>query len=133
MADIVTELAERSGVSTEMAKKGLGAVLAFLKGKIPAESFSKVSNAIPDADGLMAAADADQGESSGGGLLGAAAGMAGRLFGGSSGGGAALASKLTKLGFSPDQLQGFLQNALESLRGKLPADVVDKLSSFLPT
>jgi hypothetical protein len=115
-----------------MAKKGLGAVLAFLKGKIPAESFSKVSNAIPDADGLMAAA-ADQGESSGGGLLGAAAGMAGRLFGGSSGGGAALASKLTKLGFSPDQLQGFLQNALESLRGKLPADVVDKLSSFLPT
>jgi hypothetical protein len=116
-----------------MAKKGLGAVLAFLKGKIPAESFNKVSNAIPDADGLMAAADADQGESSGGGLLGAAAGMAGRLFGGGSGGGAALASKLTKLGFSPDQLQGFLKNALDSLRGKLPADVVDKLSSFLPT
>jgi hypothetical protein len=49
MADLVNDLAERSGVSTDTARMGLGAVLAFLKGKIPEETFAMVFSAVPDA------------------------------------------------------------------------------------
>ncbi len=132
MADIVSELAGKSGVSPDMAKKGLGAVLAFLKGKVPAETFAKVSTAVPDADGLMASAEADKGES-GGGMFGAAAGLAGKLLGGGAGGGAGLVAKLTQLGFAPEQLQGFLKNVLDFLKGKLPDNVLNQITGMLPT
>ncbi len=132
MADIVSELAGKSGVSPDMAKKGLGAVLAFLKGKVPAEAFAKVSNAVPDADNLMAAAEADKG-ASGGGMFGAAAGLAGKLLGGGAGGGAGLVAKLTQLGFAPEQLQGFLKNILDFLKGKLPDNVLNQITGMLPT
>jgi hypothetical protein len=65
MADLVTELANRSGVSTEMARMGIGAVLSFLKGKILAETFVKVTHAVEDSDDLMAAAQADSEEADG--------------------------------------------------------------------
>lgn len=130
MADIVTELAGKSGVSPDLAKKGLGAVLSFLKGKLPAESFAKVSNAVPDTDGLMAAAEADQGETGGQGMLGAVSGALGKLLGG---GGGALVSKLTQLGFAPEQVQGFLKNALDFLKDKVPADVLKQLTGLFPT
>ena len=87
MADVISELAGTSGVSLDMAKKGMGTVLSFLRGKLPAEAFAKVSNAVPDADGLMAVAEADQGEAGGKGMLGAVTGLAGKLLGGGTGGG----------------------------------------------
>src|SRR5262249_14716159 len=118
MADIVNSLASRSGVSPDMAKRGLGAVLTFLKDKIPAEAFAKVANAVPDADGLMAAAAAGEGES-GGGVVGAVTGAVSKLLGGGTGGGA-LVSKLTQFGFAPEQVQGFLKNALDFLKDKVP-------------
>jgi hypothetical protein len=43
-----------------------------------------------------------------------------------------LVSALTKGGFSPDQLQAFLPKVMESLKGKLPDDVLDKASGLLP-
>jgi hypothetical protein len=130
MADVVTELASRSGVSPDLAQKGLGAVLAFLKEKIPAEAFAKVSNAVPDADGLMAAAEADQKES-GGGMLGAVTGAVGKLLGGSGSG--ALVAKLTQFGFAPEQVQKFLKNALDFLKDKVPGDVLKQVSGLFPT
>ena len=49
MADIVSELASKSGVSTDLAKKGLGALLSFVKKSLPADSFSRFSSAFPGA------------------------------------------------------------------------------------
>ena len=69
MADIITELASRSGVSPETAKKGLGVLLAAFQHALPAESFAKIEGAIPGAPSMLADAQAE-GEASSGGLLG---------------------------------------------------------------
>jgi hypothetical protein len=130
MADLVNELAERSGVSADVARKGLGAVLSFVKGKLPAETFAKVSNAVPDADHLMNSAETAAGQPSQRGVLGAITGAAGKIFGG---GGAGLAGKLAQLGFSADQVPGFLRNVLASLKDKVPGDAMKQLTSGLPT
>ena len=129
MADIVGDLASRSGVSPDIAKKAMGAVLAFLKDKLPAEAFAKVSNAVPDAGGLMAAAAVGQEES--GGVLGAVTGAVSKMLGGSGSG--ALVSKLTQLGCTAEQVQGFLKNALEFLKEKVPGDVLKQITGFFPT
>jgi hypothetical protein len=128
MSDVIAELAARAGVSKEMAAKGVGVVLAFLKDKLPPNLFSHVQAALPNANGLMAAADQAQGSS--GGILDAVTGAIGKLVGG---GGAEVLSKLTHLGFSPEQLEKFLPGVLEFFKSKLPPDVLNHVSGHLST
>jgi hypothetical protein len=130
MADIIGDLAARSGVNTDLAKKGLGALLSFVKEKVPAESFSKVTAAIPGSDAMMAAA-AEKGQEASGGILSTVSGLASKLFGGA-GGSSELVAKLTQFGFSGEQLQRFIPTVLEFLKGKLPADVMNKITNLIP-
>jgi hypothetical protein len=129
MADITTELASKCGISPELAKKGLGTLLAAFKHALPADSFAKIEGAIPDAPAMLADAEA-QGEASSGGLLGTLKDMAGKLFGG--GGPAALASHFEKLGFAPDQVKHFIPRVVEFLKDKLPPDLMKHVSALLP-
>ena len=131
MADIASELASKCGISTEAAQKGLGVVLGLFKSKLPAETFSKISAAVPGADNMMSAA-ADTGKEASGGVISAVKGAVGKLFGG---GGAtdALISKFGQLGMSADQIQGFLPKVMEFLKGKLPENVMNQISGLLPT
>jgi hypothetical protein len=124
MADLVNELAQRSGVSPDIARKGMGAVLSFLKGKIPEDAFAKVSSAVPDAAHAMDDAETDK--PAGGGVVGAITGAASKIFGG-----AGLAGKLTQLGFSADQVPGFLKNVVAFLKDKVPGDAMKQLTSAL--
>ena len=128
MADLINDLASKAGISPEQAQKGLGAVLGFLKNHLPADVYTKVSAAVPGGDGAAAAEPPAEER---GGLLAGLTGAVGKLFGG---GGAAgeLVAKLSKLGFSGEQLQAFLHRVLESLKGKLPEDVTQKISGLLP-
>ena len=128
MADTVTDLADKTGISPDQAQKGLGAVLGVLQNKLPADTFSQVSAAIPGSDGMMAAAESGQGSSSGG-VLGAVTAMVGKLFGGS---GTELVSKLSGLGFSAEQVTSFLPNVLEFLKARLPEGLMSKVSGLLP-
>jgi hypothetical protein len=127
MADIVADLASKAGISPELAKKGLGAVLSFARQKLPQEAFTKVMGAVPGADGMMDAAESA--EESSGGVMGAVGNLAGKIFGGSAG---ALISKLGQLGFSAEQVQRFVPAALEFIKNKLPPDVANKLAALLP-
>ena len=127
MADFLSDLAAKSGVSTDQAKKGLGAVLALVKDKLPANMFAQVQAAVPNADSMMADAETAK-EQSSGGVLGAVGDIAAKVFGGG-----ALAANFSKLGFSTEQLSRFLPNVLAFLKSKLPADVFGKISSLLPT
>ena len=129
MADFISDLAKKSGVSPDLAGKGVGAVLALFKDKLPAGSFSQVLSAIPNASNLMTDAQAALQEASSGGILGAVGDAVSKLFGG---GAAELASHLTHLGFSADQLKSFLPGVLEFLKSKLPPDVVKQASALLP-
>jgi hypothetical protein len=53
MADSISDLATKEGVSPDMAGKSVGAILALLKEKLPAGRFSQVLSAIPNANNLM--------------------------------------------------------------------------------
>jgi hypothetical protein len=128
MSETIGELASKSGLSIDEAKKGLGALLGAMKGILPAESFSKVQAAVPDAGQMMAGAE-QSGHEPSGGVLGALSSTVGKLFGG---GDSTAAAKLTQMGFSAEQLQQFLPNALEFLKARLPADVMERISSLIP-
>jgi hypothetical protein len=129
MADLISDLAAKSGVSPDLAGKGVGAILALLKDKLPADSFAQVLSAIPNADNLMSGAQAALQQSPSGGILSAVGDAVSKLFGG---GAAELASRFTQLGFSADQIKSFLPGVLEFLKSKLPADVVKQASAALP-
>ena len=131
MADIIDDLASKSNISPELAKKGLGTVLSLLKHKLPEGVYSSVQSAIPGAEGMMQEAGEGQEESSSG-VLSAVAGMASKLFGGGGGAGELL-SKLSSAGFSAEQLEKFLPNVLEFLKTKLPGDALKQVSSIIPT
>jgi Protein of unknown function VcgC/VcgE (DUF2780) len=128
MADITTELASKCGISPEQAQKGLGAVLAFLKKTVPAETYAKISAAVPGAEEMTAAAET--GQEASGGILGAIGDLAGKLVGGSAA--AALVGQLTKLGFTPEQIQMFLPKVLEFLKGKVPDETLKQISAAVP-
>jgi hypothetical protein len=129
MADIVSELASRCGISEDVAHKGLGIVLEFLKSKLPAESFAKLSAAVPGADDMMAAA-ADTCEQPGG-VVGVVKDALGHLFGGGST--EALLAKFGQLGLSPEQVQAFIPKLVESLKDRLPENVQGQVHGLLPT
>jgi hypothetical protein len=128
MADIASELAKACGISAESAQKALGVILGLLKSKLPAESFTRLSSAIPGADGMMEAA-ADLGQE-GTGILEAVKGAFGKILG--SGTEATLA-RFAQLGLSPDQIQAFIPKVLEFLKGKLPENVMTQIKGHLPT
>ena len=129
MADFISDLATKSGVSPDLARKGVGVILALLKDKLPAGTFSQVQAAIPNASNLMTDAQAALQAAPSGGILGAVGDAVSKLFGGSA---AELASQFTHLGFSADQLKRFLPGVLQFLKSKLPADVVKQASALLP-
>jgi hypothetical protein len=129
MADIAAELASKCGMSVDAARKGLGVVLEFLKSKLPAEAFAKVSEAVPGVESMVSSA-AETGAEASAGVVGAIKGAVGKLFGG--GGADALVAKFGQLGMTPDQLQGFLPKVLEFLKGKLPESVMKQISGLLP-
>jgi hypothetical protein len=129
MADPIAEIAKKTGISEDQAKKGLGAVLAVSKEKLPEDVFSKMKSAVPDADDAMKAAEAEEG-SSGGGIIGAVSGLAGKIFGG--GGASAVLSKLSAFGLSAEQIKSFLGNVVGFFKEKLPADTMKKVNALFP-
>jgi hypothetical protein len=130
VADFLSELAARVGIDPGQAQQAFGAVLNFLKSKLPADAFAKVESAVPDAHGAMSAAESVP-ESSGG-MLGAAMEKLGGLFGGKGGDAAVLTGQLAKIGLSADQLKAFLPKVLEFLSSRLPPEVVEKIRSHIP-
>ena len=128
MADIVSDLAAQSGLSLDQAKKGLGAVLSYVKESVPEDTFAQVSAAVPESDQMMAAVGAHEEES--GGIIGTIKEKVGKLFGG--GGATALISRLSSLGISAEQAQAFLPKVLELLKGRLPEPVMKHISGLLP-
>jgi hypothetical protein len=130
VSDFISELANKSGINLDMAKKALGAILAFFKEKLPADTFAKVTAAVPEAEGLMADAAAAPEAQAEGGVMHAITEWAGKRFGG--GGASAALSKLTSLGLSADQIKKFLPNVLAFLKGKLPAEAMNQISGLLP-
>jgi len=142
MADIIADLAAKAGISPEMARKGMGAVMSLCRSKLSPEAYNQVAKAVPDGNALADASDDATSQAAGDdtGILGSITGALGKMFGGGGGGAggggaesvAQLASKLTASGFSMDQIKAFLPQVLAFLKNILPADAMQKLSGMLP-
>lgn len=128
MADIVSELASKCNISPELAQKGLGTILTFMKSKLPPDTYAKVSAAVPGADNLVTAAKSAP--QSSGGMVDAVTSAVGKMSGG--GGATEAVAQLAKLGFSAEQLETFVPKVLEFLKTKLPPDVVKQISGLIP-
>src|SRR5262249_50680472 len=127
MADIASELASKCGISADQAKKGLGVILGLFKSKLPTETFTKLTQAVPGADDMMAAADTAAPAS--GGVMDAIKGTVGKIFGGGS---ADLLAKFSQLGMTPEQGESFVAKALEFFKAKVPGNVQSEISKLLP-
>jgi hypothetical protein len=131
MADIVDELATRTGLSTDMIHKGLGAILSFLKEHLNTDVFQKIQSSVPNASNLVTKYESAPG-SSDGGVFGALTDLAGKLLGGKAGEGAKLMESLSKLGFDPAQIEAFLPRALEWIKLHLSPELIQKIMAGLP-
>ena len=93
---IVDLVSAGAGVTTEQASGGLGAIFKTAQGALSKEDFGSIAQAIPEMDGLLAAAPTKQEDGSlMSGLL-AGAGKAGELIG-----------LFDQLGLSPEQISTF--------------------------
>ena len=133
MLDIIYTLSTKAGISPDMARRGMGAVLEICKNRMPPEAYSHLSHALPNADAMIAHAAASQPSPSqeiSGGMITAVAGMIGKRLGVNDSG--ELVSKLSAIGFSPEQLQGFLPSVFDFLKEKVPPDALGGFRDMLP-
>ena len=129
MSDLISTLITQTGLPSGLAEKGLGAILGFLKEKLPPELFSKVEGSVPQAGGAITAYH--DGEESAG-LMAKAGGLVGGLLGSKAGDLSKLFEMLSSAGLSLDQAKVFLPKVLEALKGVLPADVLKQIMDHLP-
>jgi hypothetical protein len=133
MSDIVNQLSARTGISSDLIHKGLGAFLNFLKKELGDETFTEVESSVPGAaNALKTFEEAPEATQGSGGLLGMVSDLAGKVLGGKTGASADLLATLSKLGFKPEQIESFLPKALELIKTYLSPEVIQKILAALP-
>ena len=132
MNEIIKSLSSHVGVSEETARTALGAVVAFLKGYLPEGASSEMLKRFPDANGLIAAYEANK-STEGGGLMGAVTGLATKVFGEGAGQASRLMAMLQRSGLDLKQIESFLPKAAELMKAHLPADLYDQIVAGFPS
>ena len=133
MSDLINELSTRTGISSDLVQKGLGALLSFFKKELGEETFDKVQSSIPDASRLTTQhEESTEPTQAQGGLFEVVTGLAGKLLGSKAGAGADLLATFSKLGFKPEQIEAFLPKALELIKSYLSPELVQKILAALP-
>lgn len=110
--DLLKQLTEQLGVSEDQAKGGAGLIFKMAKEKLSGSEFSQVTDAVPEAEPMMAAAPAG----GGGGMLGGLLSKIG--LGGKLGSMATIIAGFKKLGIGSDKIQGFIQTILKFVQEK---------------
>ena len=126
--NIVDEIMKQVGVSQEQAEGGLGLIFKLAKDKLGAD-FTQVSNVVPEANGLIGKAPAEEQEA-GGGLMGMLGGIADKLGLGDLGKLAELAAQFKKLGLDMETVQKFVKVVMtfvESKGGTVVKDLLNKV------
>ncbi len=125
---IVDEIMKQVGVSKEQAEGGLGLIFKLAKDKLGAD-FSQVSSVVPEANGLIGKAPAEEQEA-GGGLMGMLGGMASKMGLGDLGKLAELAAQFKKLGLDMETVQKYVKVVMafvESKGGTVVKDLLNKV------
>jgi len=110
-------------VSPSQAEGAAGALFGLAKTKLNAEEFAKLAGAVPNLDGLVKAAPAQDAKASALGLLAGAAG------GGA--GVASLAGSFSKLGLKPETIVKLVPTLTKAVEAKGGAEVASLLGRAL--
>ncbi len=132
MADFVSDLAAKAGVSEEMAKKGLATILSSLQGMLSKANFAKVQSSIPGAKGIMTESEPETAAAptpGGAGFLAMIIALLAKLFAGVKP--MEVFAKLQSLGFSTEQITKFITTLLSHLKTNMPANVLSKITNQL--
>ncbi len=129
MSDLISALSTHTGLDPDLAQKGLGAVLDFLKERLPAELYAKVEAALPRAGDAISSFLAGKQAP---GLLEKAGGMLGGAIGGKASDLSQVVERLSASGMSVDQAKTFLPKLGEHLKGLLPDEVLDQIAARVP-
>jgi hypothetical protein len=98
-SELVGQLAKELGASTKQAEGAAGSLFRLAKTRMTPENFSKVANAVPGMDRLLAAAPALEGKGAAAGALAKKAGAEGL------GSLAEVTQSFRKLGLKPDMVK----------------------------
>ena len=129
MNDFVTNLAQKAGIDDSTAQKGLGALLSTIQNHVPADTFTKLSAAIPDTGGILSSFQKTAKPSSdGGGLLN----LAGGLLGKDASALGTLISQFSTAGFSVESAKTFIPIALNLLKDNMSPDLMKQIDTALP-
>jgi hypothetical protein len=129
MGDFLSQVASGAGLEDHETHHGVGAMLAFLKGRLNPEAYAHLKNAIPNSEQMLSAFQ-DKAESAGSGLMDAVKDIAGKLFGQQTG--AVSEDHFAGAGLSADKLRTFLPCLHDMLAGKIPPYVLDQIKQHVP-
>jgi Protein of unknown function VcgC/VcgE (DUF2780) len=120
--ELVGELVKELVITPSQAQSGAGTLFGVAKNRLSAADFAKVAGAVPNMEGLLAAAPAAGSKSA----IEALAGQAGGV-----GSMAAAASTLSKLGLKPDTIAKFAPTLIKAVQSKGGAEVGKLLAGAL--
>lgn len=112
MEELVKTLSTHAGISPDTTRRGLGAILTFLRKHLSPTLYSQLERSVPDSSGLIETYEADNTSGSPGGMVGAVAGFAGNLLGAAAGEAGQLTAMLEKAGLDMSQISSFVPKAL---------------------
>lgn len=125
MEELISRVTAAAGIDASQAQNAVGTVLGFLQKEGPGEAVGELLGKIPGAEGLISQA---QGNSSGGGLMGAIGG----LMGGGAGGLMGLVGQLQGQGLDMSQMQEVGKTLIAYGREVVGEDTMAAITSSIP-
>jgi hypothetical protein len=129
MSNVVATLSSQTGIGSDQVRRGLGALLSFLKAHLGDETFSRIRAAVPQVGEIVDAHEASEAPSAGGGLIAAVTEFASKFLGTEGLDVSKLLASLSAAGFSVEQVRTFIPKALEYLEAHLPPELIDRIKA----
>jgi len=122
MQELISRVTNAAGIDADTAQKAVGSILEFLQKEGPGDAVRQLIDKIPNAEGLIA-----QAQASGGGMMGALGGM----FGGA-GGIMGLVGKLQGMGLDTGQMHAVGKTLIAQGRELIGDDAMARIVSSVP-
>lgn len=141
MEELIARIVSRVGIDSSLAKMAVGIILNMFMKNGDKGVVGQLMDALPGASDLAAMAVKSASGGSGGGLMGAAAGMLGGgglmgaaagMLGGGGGGLMETIGQLSGAGLSMEQAKGVGSELMGFAREKAGDDVVGRLAASIP-
>ena len=127
MQDLIIRIAEKAGISEDIARQAASIIINFLAKEGPDSQVGKLLDAIPGARAMVSESG---GETSGGG--GGLLGGLGNMLGGGSGGAMAAFGQLSNLGLEMGEVQTVAKETLDYSKEQAGEDTVDEIIGSIP-